>query len=60
MLARLSPPSDKRVILSEITKKKDTPIQRPTLTENANAPSGTEFAWGLKGLPSMGTRAEYF
>jgi len=58
MLARLSPPSDKRVILSEITKKKkkmDTPIQRPTLTEHANASRGTEFAWVLEGLPSMDT-----
>jgi hypothetical protein len=55
MLARLSPPSDKRVILSEITKKGYLPIQRPTLTEHAKAPRGIEFAWVVKGLPSMGT-----
>jgi len=54
MLARLSPPSDKRVILSEITKKKSTPIRRPTLTEHANASRGTEFAWVFRGSSQYG------
>jgi hypothetical protein len=55
MLARLSPPSDKRVILSEITKKKKKiPLSKGLLSLNMQTLQGDKISMGFKGSSQYG------